>query len=96
MPYQSHHPQLVATSQDGGPWGFLQKLVSDYNKGDHGSSLRAMEGRPRGDHSSRSASLTVCPNRFLEGTESHHVRDGVDAILTKMDTLERNLVTFCP
>lgn len=62
--------QLVATSQDGGPWGFLQKLVSDYNNGDHGSSLRAMEGRPRGDHSSRSGSLTVCPNRFLEGTES--------------------------
>lgn len=70
VPYQSHHHTAGSNISRWRTVGFLQKLVSDYNKGDHGSSLRAMEGRPRGDHSSRSGSLTVCPNRFLEGTES--------------------------
>lgn len=43
MPYQSHHPQLVATSQDGGPWGFLQKLQQ------RGPRLIAQShGRPHG------------------------------------------------
>lgn len=56
-------------------WGFLQKLVNNYNKRNHCSRKKGHAG----DYSSCSGSLTVCLNGFLEGTEKelHHVRDRV-------------------